>query len=319
MRARGIVIVSLVLLAACSAANPPAEVEVANGTTEPRDRGGEAPDATTEASAEAAAEDASDAGADAFDGFYPPPPSQCNPDLAIGAAVATREDARFAGVTRDERTIAWTAPNPSGKTSLFVAERNDADAAFGAPVELSDDAASDGVAIADDGLTLYGVSADHRRFVVYERLDRADDFVAAESSIFAPVIEALEPDEHIGDPVFVKSGLVLLYSVHGKSPDTMRMANRISIYASFFPAYTLAFDAFRAEGASHRRPTGTGEDFQVIFYWDEVSKTEKLARLNGTEAILGIKDLGAHPWAQANAGCTRIYFGNDRVLSADSR
>lgn len=267
-------------------------------------------------------EEQSDAGtealdaADAFDGFYPPPKSECNPNLTIGAPSTAKNGARFAGITRDELTIAWTAPNDNGKTSLFVADRDDARIDFAGATTISVDAASDGVALSDDGLTMYAVTADHRNFVVYERASRDDDFELGDDTVFDPVVEALAPEERIGDPVFVNSGLVLLYSRYGKSADTMRMANRISIHASFYPAYTLAFDQFRATGDARRRPTGTGEDFQVIFYWDEVSKTEKLARLNGTEMILSVKDLGPHAWAQANAGCTRIYFGAESVASA---
>lgn len=326
MHPRGIIVASFLLAAACSAGNPPAA-----------DYSGSAPSRATSSSTPASAssspessettvpseDDASDvdtsdivdAGA-TNDGWVPPPKSVCDPDLRVGAPDVAARNARFAGVTRDELTIAWTAPNEDGKTSLFVADRDAKSAGFSAPQAISVDAATDGVAIADDGLTLYAVRADHRSFAVYERAARDLDFEVGDDTMFDPILEALAPEELVGDPVFVNSGVVFLYSVYGKSADTVRMANRISIYASFYPAYTLAFDELRASGSARRRPTGTGHDFQTLFYWDEVSQTEKLARLYGTDAILEVKDLGARPWAQVNADCTKIYFGADDVLSA---
>lgn len=328
MRPRGMIVAVLLLAAACGTANPPAASEgsLSGGKTGAPSSSSSGASAGDDADAsDDPTADASDAGADAldaadaFDGFYPPPPSECNPQMTIGAPSLTTTGARFAGITRDELTIAWTAPNQDGKLSLFVAERDTPNEGFGTPQTISTDAATDGVALADDGLSLYAVSADHRSFVVYDRADRDADFAVGDDSIFDPVIEALGADEQLGDPVFVNSGVVFLYSVYGKSADTMRLANRISAYASYYPTYTLSFDQLRASGSARRRPTGTGDDFQVIFYWDEVSQTEKLARLNGTEMILSVKDLGAHPWAQVNGDCTRIYFGNENVFTANAR
>jgi len=256
--------------------------------------------------------------ADASDAYVPPPPSQCNPTMSLGATTKvlgeSATDERFAGITRDERTIAWTAGG-----SVYIADRDSADGTFGAPQLVTSSAVADGVAISHDGTYLVAVGADRRSFLPFEREERTGAFAAASDAPFATLIDTLDATESIGDPVFVNSEVVLLYSVYGKSADTFRLAGRISIFASFFPSSTLAFEELRAQGTARRRPTGTGDDFQTIFYWDEVTQTEKLARLNGSEQILSVQDLGARPWAQTNASCDRVYFGAGDLAFATAK
>lgn len=222
---------------------------------------------------------------------------------------------RFAGITRDELTIAWTAGGV-----LYVADRGNVTEPFFEPQAITTDASrDDGVALSSDGTYLLAIGADHHGFLAFERESRAAAFASASASPFTSLVDALDPAESIGDPVFINSEVVLLYSVYGKSADTVRLAGRVSIYASFFPSSTLVFDELRAQGSARRRPTGTGDDFQTIFYWDEVSQTEKVARLHGTEQILSVTDLGARPWMQVNDACDKAYFGGSELSFATTQ
>lgn len=308
---------------ACSDEAPPAD----NGIT-PIPDGGGATDARTDADttpdgdAPGDLDGGTDSSSDAEAGPpWQPGDSVCNPMMTVGTpspATSTANDDRFGAITQDELTIAWTIPSGNAAT-LQVADRDSTAAGFGTTQTPAGTVALDGVAVSPNGLTLVAVAADHKSFVVYQRGDRTETFAAADAGQYANIASSLGASESLGDPVFASGDQILVYSVYGASNDTVRFATRLSSGSTFDVAGALAFPELRAQAGSRRRPSGVASDFQALFYWDEVSGTEKLGRLQGTGAtgFYQVHDLGARAWAQPNLDCTRVYFGAPGAGGAD--
>lgn len=305
------------VVVACSEDAPPAGG--GSNTTPPIGTGSRTDaSASSDGAAEDASEEAStdlDGGKDAdVDAPWVPGPSVCNPSMTVGAAAGVASTAgndRFGAITPDELTLAWTVPS-GGAAVLQIADRTAATDTFGSPQSPSDLVALDGVALAPSGLTLVAVAPDHRSFLVFERAGRTDAFVAGSSYAYDSIAGSLATGEQLGDPVFTSGDLIFLYSVYGgTSNDTVRYATRLSSGSSFDVGGSLAFTELRAQGSLRRRPSGAGSDFQTIFYWDEVSGSQKLGRLKGTEAaeLYSVHDIGAVGFAQPNEACTRVYYG----------
>ena len=277
-------------------------------------------DSGTSANDASAASDADpdvdvDGGQDAGADVRLPDPSVCDPKMTLGApapVVSTNADDRFGAISADELTVAWTVPS-GGSATLQIADRASTSEAFGAPHSPSELVALDGVALAPSGLTLVAIATNSRAFLVFQRESRTEPFVLGEASAYDPLASALEPSEKVGDPVFAYGDQVLVYSVYGtssgSSDDTVRYATRLSSGSPWDAAGALAFPELRAQGSLRRRPSGVGNDFQTLFFFDEISGTQKLGRFAGTVAFHEIHDLGARAFAQPNGDCTRVYYG----------
>lgn len=263
-----------------------------------------------------------DAGSDGDAEPWKPGDSVCNPTMTVGApapVASTANDDRLGAVTHDELTVAWLIPSGNAAT-LQVADRDSTASVFGAAHTPSGTVALDGVTLSPNGLTLVAVAADHKAFVVYQRGDRTESFAPADAGQYANIVAALGASEELGDPVFASGDQLLVYSVYGGgSSDTVRFATRLSSGSSFDPAGIVAAAELRAQGGMRRRPSGVATDLQALFYWDEVSGTQKLGRLQGTGAatFYSVHDLGARRSAQPNGDCSRIYFGAPGVGGAD--
>lgn len=244
-----------------------------------------------------------------------PGPSLCKANMTLGApstVVSTNGDDRFSAITRDELTIAWVIPSDTSVGTLQIADRASTGDAFGAPHSPAGTVALDGVSLTPDGLTLLAIGTNRREFLVFKRIDRTEAFVAADASHYAKLVAALAPQEKVGDPVFATDEQRIVYSVYGgSSNDTVRYATRLSLSTAFDVGGAYAYAELRTENGKRRRPTGMDRDFETMFYWDEVSQTEKLGRMQGTAAVgfYAVHDVGARPSAQPNEDCSRIYYG----------
>jgi hypothetical protein len=314
----------LLAIAACAEPRPGAAVLEGPSARPSDDRpltgsplAGDDQDAGRTNDASARADGETDADTAAPPGPWVPGPSVCNAAMTLGGATAVVAEPaeRFGAVSSDERTIAWLVAS-GDDANIVVADRDAAVGPFGAAMTLPGVVARDGVTLGPDGTTLVAVAIDRRSFLVYRRGTRSEAFGIEPDEAFAPLHAGLSDAERVGDPVFSYGELVLVYSVYGSSNDTVRFATRLSAGSPFSGGTALAFAELRARGEQRRRPTGIGSDFQTLFYWDEVTSTQKLARLEGTSGVHGVTDLGAHPWAQPNATCSRVYFGTAEVASA---
>lgn len=279
--------------------------------------GGPSPDAAdgnavnSDGASDAAGDAAKDeAGRDAEAGVvYEAGATVCKPTMSIVApsrlAASTDVDDRFGSVTPDELSIVWTVPDGT----IRYADRTVATDPFGPTQTIAGTFAVDRTAVSPSGLHVIAVAADRKGFVLLERASTADAFASTDPAVFAALVSALAPAENIGDPVLAFGEQVLIYSVYGgASTDTVRYATRLGASSPWSVAGVLAFPELRAQGTARRRPTGAGSDFQTLFFWDEVSSSEKIGQLEGTIGFFSVHDLGAHPWASPNEACTRIYY-----------
>ncbi len=106
---------------------------------------------------------APDAGTDAGDGASPVTPPRCDPARAWAdgtfLAISTTDDDRFAAITPDELTLAWTTPDVGDASKVIVhyVDRSSTGDAFAAPRVFDQPAgyaAIDRVALSANGLQL---------------------------------------------------------------------------------------------------------------------------------------------------------------------
>lgn len=282
---------------------------------------GGTPDASSKDSGNDAGDDATSDGslnrdggadADAGDAAYQPPDSLCDPQLQLNdptvLASSTPLDDNLGTVTPDELTIAWTTTD-AGTTTVLYADRAGANDAFGATKQFAGDFADDRAALSDDGLTLLLVHSDRRSFLLFARASRDEAFAPADASTMEPLTIGLGADARLADPVFARGAYLLVYSVYGGGAiDTVQLATRLSATSPFSVGGPLAFPELRASGNKRRRPTGIDVEFQTLFFYDEISNTEKIGLLKGTIGFFSVHDLGQRPGAQPNASCSRVYY-----------
>jgi len=293
-----------------AAATPSSPISAGNLTTSPSDAGSPAAD-----------------GSPADDAGTAIPQTVCNPKMTLGEPTFVAAAAvRFGSISDDERTIAWAIPtndNDVGVAKIAFADRASPSDAFGAPVTLNETVARDGIAVSPDGTMIVAVAPNKKHFVVFERFTRTDAFAEGDAYAFDDIHASLAADERVGDPVFAFGDLVFLFSVYGgasSGADTVRFAPRLSSGSTFGAGSKLALTELRAQAGKRRRPSGIGADFQTLFFWDEVTETQKLGHLQGTAGFYSVADLGAaRPWAQPNRACTRVYFGTSNVGSAQAQ
>jgi hypothetical protein len=330
-----------ILTASCSQPSGPGDVTDSDDSGSPRSDAGVGGDSGVDALADApsasdgsssnkdggaprdgASSDGSsvDAGSDAVVG-PPPPASVCNmaavwstgTELSISTTSANELDS----VTPDELSIAWTVGQGSSAV-IEYADRATPTDSFGAPQMLaSGQFTADRVALSGDGLRLVVVDAGGQGFSEMTRTSRdggaGSTFGAATTGSYTNLdAVTLSPGQAYGDPVLSADDDVFFYSVYGATGQT------VTIYRS---ARLLPGDAWPqgvalasssgldAQGSLRRRPTGLSSDEQTLFFWDEVTGTERAAWIDDkTGAFDQFVDLGNRSMAAPNAACTVLYY-----------
>lgn len=310
--------------AACSSSNPPVS-DLNSGSAKPSSSSGGGvtlgsgdDDDTADAGASPDTDaGTTDAGADAEAGLPPPPPSICHPTLALGPSTTVPGLAGafdFAGISKDELTIAFF---DSG--TLKVADRSTVNSDFGEPQAVSSDVAADAIAMTADGLYFLAVSGDRKSFLPFERAARGDVFTSADASFYANLEDDLAAGETLGDATFIHDDEAILYSIFGRTDDTVHYATRVSAFASFDPNGALGWPELRAKDGLYRHVTGVEDDLQTLFFWDDVNASEQLAHTDGTASVLALDNLGAYPHAQASGSCGHVYFGSGSLFFASAK
>jgi|HubBroStandDraft_2_1064218.scaffolds.fasta_scaffold40876_1 hypothetical protein len=273
----------------------------------------------------------SGAGGDAATGPSGPPPpgpvcSQtatwgAGTELAISASSdATSLDNNLGAITPDELTIAWTIGTGSSAVIAYADRAADTDP-FGEPQTLSASSfAQDRVAVSPDGLRLVVVSSDRQGFLELTRTARSgasNTFGAASVGSYSNFVGILPMGESFGDPVLSADDNTFYYSIYGRPGETDTIARTTRLVSTdawpsgaLLPATSVLAEE-QEEVTLRRRPTAISSDDQTLFYWDEVSGTERATWINtSTGVFTGFVDLGARQWANPNTACTRLYYSD---------
>jgi hypothetical protein len=263
------------------------------------------------------------------DGGFPPPPGAVCDSSATWAAgtllpISTASDDTLDAITPDELTIAWTAG--SGSTaSIEVADRAAATDPFGAPQTVA--AGSFGTAraaLSPDGLRLVVVDTGGQSFSELTRTSRTapgNTFGAPATGKMANFSGVLSSGESYDDPVLSADDNAFYYSVTGGTQTvTVYRAARL-LPTDTWPAGTALTKStvLAAQGTARCRPTSISSDEQTIFFWDEITNTEKAAWIDeATGAFDGlVVDLGARAWAGPDTACDRLYYSEAGASSVD--
>jgi hypothetical protein len=261
----------------------------------------------------------------------PPPPAGCKTTATWGAGtlldVSTGSDDVLDSVTPDELSIAWTAVNGGTKT-IHYGDRSTTAASFVGQSLPAGLFTNDRVALSFDGLRLLVIDADGQGFSQLTRASRGDAFNPDADAGVSPASNydnfagRLKAGQSYGDPVLAADDGVFYYSVYGGSAD----AGAPTIYRT---ARLLVTDAWPAgaplasstgllpQGALRRRPTGLSSDQQTLFFWDEVTGTERAAWISAAGAFDSFVDLGTRSMAAPNASCSALYYSAQGSSSID--
>lgn len=265
-----------------------------------------------------------DAGTDAAMSGPPPPPPTCNPGTTWGPgvliAVSTAMDDELSAVTPDELTMVWIAGS-GGTAQLLVADRTSTGSAFGSPQSVPAGAFSlDRVGVSPDGLRLVVINAGGQGLSELVRASRGDTFGAPGAGAFGNFQGALSSGLSYGDPVVGADDSVFYYSVFGagQTMTVYRAARLLSTDAWPSGAPLRATSDLAPQGALRRRPTGISSDEQTLYFWDEVSGTERAAWINVSTGVYdSFMDLDARAFAAPNASCSALYYSAQGSSSED--
>jgi hypothetical protein len=234
----------------------------------------------------------------------------CGPSPAWGQPVtvlttSTADSTIFAGITNDELSIAWTSVS-GGVVTAWYADRASNTAAFGAPQALASSfgaLAFDRVSLSGDGLRIVGVRADGTGFVAATRAARPGTFDtddSAEFAVFAP--DGSADASTYASPMLSPDDQVFAYLLTSSADDNDLM---FSGGPGWSKSVSPGIPELARMNGQQRRPTGMTLDELSLFYWDEVTGTEKVVYFAPTDLFA---DLGAWKDAVPVGQCSRIYY-----------
>ncbi len=295
---------------------PDGAVVGADGAVVDRDGGTSKSDASTDSG--------NDSGA--FTG-PPPPASLCSASATFGTgtllSISTSGDDILDSITPDELSIAWTQGSGSSAV-VFYADRSSASSSFGTPKSFAaGQYTADRVALSPDGLRLIVVNANADLFGFSEltRAARGDAFGAPALGAYSNIDSDVPVGGTLGDPVIDSSDTAFYYSVYGVAGATK------TIYRALRLLPTDPWDngaavnvaaAMQTSGSSRRRPTAISSDSQTIFFYDQVTSSERAGFINETTGEFdSFVDLGARLWAAPSANCGSLYYSAAGTSSVD--
>jgi hypothetical protein len=261
---------------------------------------------------------AGDAGRDA--GAVMLPPLECTTGGAWGAP----QQASFSTAAEDGRgalggfgrTFAWTTVE-AGNVRVHSVDRSSEAAAWDGEKSFTVSSsgpggidASERIAMNSDGLSFYAVAADGRSLVEFVRAASSANFVQAAGSVLQNLNNAaasMPATDRLSDVVIGASGRTLLYRQGGAG---LRASNRLlssDVWPSPTP-YLSSVSELATVGGKARRPTGLARDRSALFYWDEVTQTERAAYFPQGGGAPVFADLGARKGASPNGACNQLFF-----------
>jgi hypothetical protein len=253
-----------------------------------------------------------------------PPPAVCDQSATWGAGtlltVSTSLDDQLDAITPDELTIVWTTGS-GASAALLVADRSSTSSAFAAPQSVPVGTfLVDRVGVSPDGLRLVVVNADMQGVSELVRTARGDTFGAPSAGAFGNFQGALSAGLSYGDPVLSADDVTFYYSVFGAGQAmTIYRAERLLTTDAWPSGAPLPASAGLApQGTARCQPTGISSDKQTLFFWDQITSTQRAAWVDGgTGAYDSFVDLGSRAFAAPNAACTSLYYSAQGASSED--
>jgi hypothetical protein len=259
----------------------------------------------------------------------PPPDAAaalCGISASWGAgvvvAVSTAADDTFGAITPDGLTIAWMAPESSQPT-LHYADRNATTDPFGTTHLIAPGYYAPGrAALSPDGLRLIVVQSGGKAFGEYTRVDRTDTFSTVASGAAFDALNALglsfTANESFGDPIVSNDDRTFYYSRYGGGEVETMFASVRPDEIGWPVGTSLQGAMLDAKCGKRRRPTGISSDGLTLFYWDDLSGSERAAyRPSVGAAFTGAIDLGQLAEAQPTAACDALFYSGKGSSGVD--
>ena len=237
-------------------------------------------------------------------------------------AVSAAGDDLLQSVTPNELTIAW-----KNGADYFIAERADANADFGAPVEVVGGSQFLAVTLRHDGLLLVAVTDALSVVQIPRQEGEAFDAANASAGDFDQFNQTLksspEPGKVFTDAVLSADNNSFFYSYYltgaDSSPSTLRESRRSDGIWSF--SGVKLGPLLEGDAAKRRVPTGVSSDKLTLFYRDEVEGDFRAAWRVNTQVQFGHAEalsLGEGVQAVApNQACSKLYFSAQGAADLD--
>ena len=218
----------------------------------------------------------------------------------------------------------WTVGSGATATIEYADRASNTDA-FGAPQTLAAGSfATDRVAISYDGLRLVVVNSDGQGFSELTRssqLPPGNTFGAPSTGSYTNLNGALSAGQSYDDPVLSAYDDAFYYSVYGggATATVYRTARLLPGDAWPVGAALSTSTLLAAQGSLRCRPTAISSDDQTLFFWDEISGTERAAWIDESNGAFDnvFLDLGARQWAAPDTSCDRLYYSAEGSASID--
>jgi hypothetical protein len=244
----------------------------------------------------------------------------CDPTVSWGApttvlTTAAADTTIFGGVTPDELTLVWTT-STGGTVTVWYTDRASTAAAFGTPQALAGSLgpfALDRATVSPDGLRIGAVASSGLALVGVTRTSRSAAFGTVDSEFKA--LGGGEAPPTLASPLFGGDSSELFYLVPSQSSDFV--AHEAQTGVPWKGGAELDLAELSRSGTQYRRPSGLSVEALALFYWDEVSGSEKLAtRPVKTQPFNLFTDIGALKNASPTASCQRIYYATPAAAGA---
>lgn len=257
-------------------------------------------------------EPASDAGAGGAVDEEPAPAPVCARSARFGSGelipLSTSGDDLFESVTPDGLALVFALDR-----RFYLAERADAAAAFGAPVEVAAGLEFDSVSLSADGLRLVG--AGPQGFAELTRAARTTAFSSAADDTafvaFNAAVNGTPTDETAVEPLLGMNDTLLVYSFVSPSTEGPRPTLFASAWlgAWSFGTALPGRERLWADGQLRRVATGLSSDGLTLFYRDEVAGEFRRAwRLRETSDFDAFESLGDLSRAAPADACRHLYY-----------
>jgi hypothetical protein len=261
-------------------------------------------------------------------GPRPLPGAACPVGSTWGAPVlepfSTAQDDVNPALAGNSLTLVWSTG--SGNPVIHYVDRAQETDPWGQEQMLVSTAAplraGERVAVTDDGLQLYGIAADGRSIVQLTRESVLGEFGPSSGGSVSNLnmaLAAFAADEQVADLVLGASGLSLLYRRVSSTAPGLFLSLRLLTSDMWPVAMPFAKQAeLLPSGGKVRRPTGLSRDLRALFYWDEVTSTERVGMFAFDAPVATVfEDLGARRGAAPNGACSRLYFSTSGATSLD--
>ena len=232
--------------------------------------------------------------------------------------ISSAADEQLLAITPDELDIVFLRDDVA-----MLAHRNQARAAFGAPVELAIPegySVDSGVALSADGKTLVLLDTAGQSFAEFTRTSRTEAFgLTGDATAFTALNQrAIQTMEHYAAPVLAPDGKTFVFAAFTPEPTTGFPTGFEGVSVVYESVWTtngwampesISDKLFDGTSAARALPSGLSSDSRTLFYFDEGSGKQMARFRDRPDAPLyTVVELDGLNGAIPDVECDKLYY-----------